>query len=187
MSFVRRRCGRETRWRERKRKAGGSRKRKGFPLQGIQNEGPGSDGDAEDGDEDGDGREDIEEEQRREITLATPDANPVTQFKSWIRLITSYFVALHYVKSAVQDHSQHFEGKFIVAKRCSNPVPLKLNWPNVICNLCKKDGARTMSFGDAMSNNPSLQPTSSEDSESHADVTYFTTEQADKPSPSFGN
>ena len=41
-SFVRRRCGRETRWRERKRKAGGSRKRerktsgcrkrKGFPL-----------------------------------------------------------------------------------------------------------------------------------------------------------
>ena len=42
-SFVRRRCGRETRWRERKRKAGGSRKRKrktsgcqkrkGFPLQ----------------------------------------------------------------------------------------------------------------------------------------------------------
>ena len=42
-SFVRRRCGRETRWQERKRKAGGSRKRKrkasgrrkrkGFPLQ----------------------------------------------------------------------------------------------------------------------------------------------------------
>jgi len=42
-SFIRRRCGRETRWRERKRKAGGSRKRKrktsgrrkrkGFPLQ----------------------------------------------------------------------------------------------------------------------------------------------------------
>ena len=42
-SFVRRRCRRETRWRERKRKAGGSRKRKwktggcwkrkGFPLQ----------------------------------------------------------------------------------------------------------------------------------------------------------
>ena len=42
-SFVRRRCGRGTRWRERKRKAGGSRKRKrktsghrkrkGFPLQ----------------------------------------------------------------------------------------------------------------------------------------------------------
>jgi len=41
-SFVRRRCGRGTRWRERKRKAGGSRKRKrktsghrkrkGFPL-----------------------------------------------------------------------------------------------------------------------------------------------------------
>ena len=43
MSFDRRRCGRETRWRERKRrtdrgrkrkrKMGGSRKRKGFPLQ----------------------------------------------------------------------------------------------------------------------------------------------------------
>jgi len=43
MSFDRRRCGRETRWRE--RKAGGSRKRKwktgdrrkrkGFPLQGV--------------------------------------------------------------------------------------------------------------------------------------------------------
>jgi len=42
-SFIRRHCGRETRWRERKRKAGGSqkrkrktggrRKRKGFPLQ----------------------------------------------------------------------------------------------------------------------------------------------------------
>jgi len=36
MSFDRRRCGRETRWRERerkwKRKAGGSRKHKGFPL-----------------------------------------------------------------------------------------------------------------------------------------------------------
>ena len=32
-SFVRRRCGRETGWRERKRKAGGSRKWKGFPLQ----------------------------------------------------------------------------------------------------------------------------------------------------------
>jgi len=42
MSFDRRRCGRETRWRERERKAGGSRKRKrktggrrkrkGFPL-----------------------------------------------------------------------------------------------------------------------------------------------------------
>ena len=37
MSFDRRCCGRETRWRKRerkwKRKAGGSRKRKGFPLQ----------------------------------------------------------------------------------------------------------------------------------------------------------
>jgi len=43
MSFDRRRCGRETRWRERERKAGrswkrkqktgGRRKRKGFPLQ----------------------------------------------------------------------------------------------------------------------------------------------------------
>jgi len=47
MSFDQRRCGRETRWRERKRrtdrsrkgkrkgkrKTGGSRKRKGFPLQ----------------------------------------------------------------------------------------------------------------------------------------------------------
>ena len=43
MSFDRRRCGRETRWREqewkaggsrkRKRKTGGHRKRKGFPLQ----------------------------------------------------------------------------------------------------------------------------------------------------------
>ena len=37
MSFDRRRCGRETRWRKQerkwKRKAGGSRKRKGFPLQ----------------------------------------------------------------------------------------------------------------------------------------------------------
>jgi len=35
MSFDRRRCGREPRWRERerKRKTGGSRKRKGFPLQ----------------------------------------------------------------------------------------------------------------------------------------------------------
>jgi len=34
-SFDRRRCGRETRWREweRKRKAGGSRRHKGFPLQ----------------------------------------------------------------------------------------------------------------------------------------------------------
>ena len=34
-SFVRRRCGRETRWRERKRKrkTSGCRKRKGFPLQ----------------------------------------------------------------------------------------------------------------------------------------------------------
>jgi len=45
MSFDRRRCGRETRWRERKRrtdrsrkrkrKTGGSRKRKGFPLQSL--------------------------------------------------------------------------------------------------------------------------------------------------------
>jgi len=36
MSYDRRRCGRETRWRERKRKrkTGGSRKHKGFPLQG---------------------------------------------------------------------------------------------------------------------------------------------------------
>ena len=33
MSFDRRRCGRETRRWERERKAGGSRKRKGFPLQ----------------------------------------------------------------------------------------------------------------------------------------------------------
>jgi len=37
MSCDRRRCGRETRWREReqkqKQKAGGSRKHKGFPLQ----------------------------------------------------------------------------------------------------------------------------------------------------------
>ena len=35
MSFDRRRCGRETRWRERKRKrkTGDCRKRKGFPLQ----------------------------------------------------------------------------------------------------------------------------------------------------------
>ena len=32
-SFVRRHCGRGTRWRERERKAGGRRKRKGFPLQ----------------------------------------------------------------------------------------------------------------------------------------------------------
>ena len=32
MSFDRRCCGRETRWREQKRKTGGSRKRKGFPL-----------------------------------------------------------------------------------------------------------------------------------------------------------
>ncbi len=37
-----------------------------------------------------------------------------------------------------------------------------------------------MSFGDAMTNNLSLQPTSSEDSESRADATYFTTEQADE-------
>ena len=39
MSFDRRRCGREPRWRERKwkrkRKTGGSRKRKGFPLQEL--------------------------------------------------------------------------------------------------------------------------------------------------------
>ena len=44
MSFDRRRCGREPRWRERKRKrkTGGSRKRKGFPLQvpaGIEEKG----------------------------------------------------------------------------------------------------------------------------------------------------
>jgi len=32
MSFDRRRCGRETRWREWERNTGGSRKRKGFPL-----------------------------------------------------------------------------------------------------------------------------------------------------------
>ena len=47
-SFVRRRCGRGTRWRERERKAGGSRKRKqktsgrrkrkGFPLQSVLNQ-----------------------------------------------------------------------------------------------------------------------------------------------------
>ena len=35
MSCDQRRCGRETRWR--KRKAGGSRKRRGFPLQGANN------------------------------------------------------------------------------------------------------------------------------------------------------
>jgi hypothetical protein len=148
-----------------------------FQLMELDEE-PGSDGD-------GDGTEDVEEEQRREINLATPDADPVTQFKNWTRLITSYFRDLRCVVSAVKHKSQTFKGKFIVTRRRSSPVPLKLNWPNVIHKLCKGGGrvrslSNTTSFGDATTNNPSPQPTSSEDSESHADTTFLTTEQADE-------
>ena len=144
-----------------------------FKLMELANEGPG-DGDAEDD------TEDIEEEQRQEITLVTSDANPVTQFKSWTRLIISHFVALRHVTLALRNKPQTFEGKFIVARRCGSPVPLELNWPNIIRNLSKEDGANTTSFGDATTNNPSLQPTSGKDSESRTDATYFTTKQADE-------
>jgi hypothetical protein len=176
-----------------------------FQLMELDEE-PGSDGDGDDedkdgddedkdgddedegrteDDEDGDGTEDVDEEQRREITLATSDADPVNRFKNWTRLITSYFGALHHVKSTVTDHPHEFQGKFIVARRRSSPVPRKLNWPDVIRNLCKEDGevqplSNTTSFGDAITNNSILRPISSKDSEPLSPEAHFTPKQADE-------
>lgn len=132
--------------------------------------------------------EDVEEQQRRDIALMTPDVDPLAQFKSWTRIISSYFVALRWVTSAAKGNSRPFKARFIVTKRCSSPVPVQFNWHDTICSLCSRDGAsvaqpveNTSAAGlDPTTDNISLQPTSSSEiSKSGAGAPYFTAAQAD--------
>ena len=94
MSFDRRRCGRETRWREwerkasgsrkRKRKTGGRRKRKGFPLTIT----PPLDKHRLDAEESGIGRKGIEPKVRVRMRRGAPGFlvwNSVTFSGAWAR------------------------------------------------------------------------------------------------------
>jgi len=146
-------------------------------------------------------KEDVEEEQMRELKLATLHVNRVSRFKNWACRITGIYQALYVVTRAAEQSSENFESYFIEAKCFSTPGSIKLNWHDAILNLCGPDGepqpqvpVTMMSSGDldavapeVTANDSSPHPTSSEQSESLASTTTSLWTRQRRPSTSYSN
>jgi hypothetical protein len=134
-------------------------------------------------------KEDVEEEQMRDLNLQTSDANPVARFKSWMSTITSDFQSLRNMLKDAMNSPQFFGSHFIEAKNFSTLGSIRLNWHDTILNLCDPDGEPQppMSSGDldavapeVTANDSSPHPTSGEQSSSLTSTTYITMDQAKK-------